>query len=87
VASTPALTGASVTASIGVAVFLLNSPSLDDAVRAADLAMYQAKAEGGNRVVALSRTDRIAVAARGPEPTSLVNWAADPGGPLPVVRA
>ncbi len=46
--------GPSVTASIGVAVFPRNGPSLEDAVRAADLAMYRAKAEGRDRVVAAS---------------------------------
>lgn len=51
VAAIPAVAGAAVTASVGVAVFPLNGPSLDDAVRAADVAMYQAKAEGRNRVV------------------------------------
>lgn len=53
VASTPITgEGPSVTASIGVAVFPHNGPSLEDAVRAADLAMYRAKAEGRDRVVA-----------------------------------
>jgi diguanylate cyclase (GGDEF)-like protein len=41
-----------VTVSIGVAVFPANGPTLDDAVRAADLAMYRAKALGRNRVAA-----------------------------------
>jgi diguanylate cyclase (GGDEF)-like protein len=41
-----------VTVSIGVAVFPANGPTLDDAVRAADLAMYRAKAQGRNRVAA-----------------------------------
>jgi diguanylate cyclase (GGDEF)-like protein len=52
VASMPTAAGTTVTASIGVAVFPLNGPSLDDAVRAADVAMYRAKADGRNRVVA-----------------------------------
>lgn len=52
VAAIPAATGAKVTASVGVAVFPQSGPSLDDAVRAADVAMYQAKAEGRDRVVA-----------------------------------
>jgi diguanylate cyclase (GGDEF)-like protein len=49
---TPPETGGRITASVGVAVFPLNGPSLDDVVRAADLAMYRAKEEGRNRVVA-----------------------------------
>ena len=56
VATMPRAEGAQrVTASIGVAVFPPNGPSLEDAVRAADLAMYRAKAQGRNRVVAASQ--------------------------------
>jgi diguanylate cyclase (GGDEF)-like protein len=39
-----------VTASIGVAVFPDHGPELDDVVAAADLAMYQAKREGRDRI-------------------------------------
>jgi diguanylate cyclase (GGDEF)-like protein len=40
-----------VTASIGVAFFPRDGAELDDVVRAADAAMYQAKAEGRDRIV------------------------------------
>jgi diguanylate cyclase (GGDEF)-like protein len=63
-----------VTASIGVAVFPDHGQEMDDVVAAADLAMYQAKREG---------RDRIAVA---PMPASEVSDL-DPshsGGPLPL---
>ncbi len=53
VADMPApMPGVRVTASIGVAVFPPHGESLDDVVRAADLAMYRAKAQGRDRVVA-----------------------------------
>jgi diguanylate cyclase (GGDEF)-like protein len=49
----PILSGARVTASIGVAMFPLHGPTLDDVIRVADFAMYQAKADGRDRVVAV----------------------------------
>jgi diguanylate cyclase (GGDEF)-like protein len=48
----PPMPGVRVTASIGVAIFPPHGASLDDVVRAADLAMYRAKAQGRDRVVA-----------------------------------
>jgi diguanylate cyclase (GGDEF)-like protein len=47
----PVLHGMRVTASIGVAVFPMHGATLDDAIRVADLAMYEAKAGGRDRVV------------------------------------
>jgi diguanylate cyclase (GGDEF)-like protein len=47
----PPVSGVRVTASVGVAVFPQHGPTLDDAVRAADLAMYRAKAGGRDRVI------------------------------------
>ncbi|MEO8899227.1 MAG: diguanylate cyclase [Candidatus Dormibacter sp.] len=55
--------GPPVTASIGVAVFPANGPTLDDAVRAADLAMYRAKAQGRNRVAAAESAQPSTAAA------------------------
>jgi diguanylate cyclase (GGDEF)-like protein len=49
----PVLSGARVTASIGVAMFPLHGATLDDVIRVADFAMYQAKADGRDRVVAV----------------------------------
>jgi diguanylate cyclase (GGDEF)-like protein len=43
--------GTRVTASIGVAVFPLHGSTLDDVIRVADLAMYEAKAAGRDRAV------------------------------------
>jgi diguanylate cyclase (GGDEF)-like protein len=43
--------GVNVTASIGVAVFPMHGSTLDDVIRVADLAMYEAKAAGRNRAV------------------------------------
>jgi len=43
--------GTRVTASIGVAVFPLHGSTLDDVIRVADLAMYEAKASGRDRAV------------------------------------
>jgi diguanylate cyclase (GGDEF)-like protein len=48
----PVLSGARVTASIGVAMFPLNGSTLVDVIRVADFAMYEAKADGRDRVVA-----------------------------------
>jgi diguanylate cyclase (GGDEF)-like protein len=48
----PPMPGVRVTASIGVAIFPPHGESLDDVVRAADLAMYRAKAQGRDCVVA-----------------------------------
>jgi diguanylate cyclase (GGDEF)-like protein len=45
------LTGTRVTASIGVAMFPVHGSTLDDVIRVADFAMYQAKAAGRDRVV------------------------------------
>lgn len=54
----PAVSDIRVTASIGVAMFPLHGSTLDEVIRAADFAMYQAKAEGRDRVVAVPlRTD------------------------------
>jgi len=39
------------TASIGIATFPTHGSSLEDVVREADLAMYQAKAMGRDRIV------------------------------------
>ena len=50
------------TVSIGAAVFPANGPTLDDVVRAADLAMYRAKAQGRNRVAAAETTQPSLVA-------------------------
>lgn len=47
----PVADGLHLTASIGVASFPLHGGSLDDAVHAADHAMYQAKARGRDCVV------------------------------------
>jgi len=47
----PVLNGMRVTASIGVAVFPMHGATLDDVIRVADLAMYEAKAGGRDRVV------------------------------------
>jgi diguanylate cyclase (GGDEF)-like protein len=47
----PVLSGMRITASIGVAVFPMHGSTLDDVIRVADLAMYQAKAGGRDRVV------------------------------------
>jgi diguanylate cyclase (GGDEF)-like protein len=47
----PGVTGTRVTASIGVAMFPLHGSTLDDVIRVADFAMYQAKADGRDRVV------------------------------------
>jgi len=43
--------GVNVTASIGVAVFPMHGSTLDDVIRVADLAMYDAKAAGRDRAV------------------------------------
>jgi diguanylate cyclase (GGDEF)-like protein len=48
----PPMPGVRVTASVGVAMFPPHGESLDEVVRAADLAMYRAKAQGRDRVVA-----------------------------------
>ena len=45
------VSGMRATASIGVAVFPLHGSTLEDVIRVADLAMYQAKAAGRDRVV------------------------------------
>jgi diguanylate cyclase (GGDEF)-like protein len=45
------VSGTRVTASIGVAVFPLHGSTLDDVIRLADLAMYEAKAAGRDRAV------------------------------------
>jgi diguanylate cyclase (GGDEF)-like protein len=45
------LSGMTITASIGVAVFPMHGLTLDDVIRVADLAMYEAKAGGRDRVV------------------------------------
>jgi diguanylate cyclase (GGDEF)-like protein len=47
----PVLSGARVTASIGVAMFPMHGSTLDDVIRVADFAMYQAKADGRDRAV------------------------------------
>jgi diguanylate cyclase (GGDEF)-like protein len=47
----PVLDGMRVTASIGVAVFPVHGATLDDVIRVTDLAMYEAKAGGRDRVV------------------------------------
>jgi diguanylate cyclase (GGDEF)-like protein len=44
----------SVTISAGVAMLPNHGPSIEDALKAADEALYQAKAEGRDRVVAAS---------------------------------
>ncbi len=59
----PAVPGVRVTASIGVAVFPLHGSTLDDVVRAADLAMYRAKKEGRDRVVPAADPGQEAVEA------------------------
>jgi diguanylate cyclase (GGDEF)-like protein len=45
------LSGMTITASIGVAAFPTHGSTLDDVIRVADLAMYEAKAGGRDRVV------------------------------------
>jgi diguanylate cyclase (GGDEF)-like protein len=45
------LSGMTITASIGVAAFPMHGSTLDDVIRVADLAMYEAKAGGRDRVV------------------------------------
>jgi GGDEF domain-containing protein len=42
----PVLSGMRVTASIGVAVFPMHGSTLDDVIRVADMARYQAKSSG-----------------------------------------
>jgi diguanylate cyclase (GGDEF)-like protein len=49
----PVVSGLRVTASIGVAVFPTHGTTMEEVIRAADTAMYQAKANGRDRVVAL----------------------------------
>jgi diguanylate cyclase (GGDEF)-like protein len=46
----PVVSGVRVTASIGVAMFPIHGSTLDDVIRLADFAMYQAKADGRDRV-------------------------------------
>ncbi len=46
------LSGMTITASIGIAMFPMHGSTLDDVVRVADLAMYDAKTRGRDRVVA-----------------------------------
>jgi diguanylate cyclase (GGDEF)-like protein len=43
-----------VTASVGVAIFPMHGSTLDEVIRVADLAMYEAKAAGRDRVVPAS---------------------------------
>jgi diguanylate cyclase (GGDEF)-like protein len=45
------LSGMTITASIGAALFPMHGSTLDDVIRVADLAMYEAKAAGRDRVV------------------------------------
>ena len=49
----PVAGGLHVTASLGVAVFPTHGTTMEEVIRAADAAMYQAKAEGRDRVVAV----------------------------------
>jgi diguanylate cyclase (GGDEF)-like protein len=45
------VSGTTVTASIGVAMFPMHGSTLDDVIRVADLAMYEAKAAGRDRAI------------------------------------
>jgi diguanylate cyclase (GGDEF)-like protein len=49
----PGVSDVRATASIGVAMFPLHGSTLDEVIRAADFAMYQAKTDGRDRVVAV----------------------------------
>nr|WP_232470206.1 GGDEF domain-containing phosphodiesterase [Methylococcus sp. BF19-07] len=53
-----------VTASIGTAIYPFNTVSADDLLKAADMAMYQAKAEGRNAVRAYASTMQAAAERR-----------------------
>jgi diguanylate cyclase (GGDEF)-like protein len=48
------VSGTRVTASVGVAIFPMHGSTLDDVIRVADLAMYEAKAAGRDRAVPAS---------------------------------
>jgi|GEM_PF-578670 len=66
--------GFPVGASIGVAIAAEGEPiAIDPLVRAADLAMYRAKAAGGHRIAidSASEAGRSAASARAPEPPDL----------------
>jgi len=56
----PAVGEVRVTASVGVGVFPSHGATLDEVVRAADLAMYRAKSDGRNRVVLAAAATAIA---------------------------
>jgi diguanylate cyclase (GGDEF)-like protein len=59
----PVVSGVRVTASIGVALFPMHGSTLDDVIRVADFAMYEAKADGRDRVVPVPVLTNAGVAA------------------------